>query len=558
MPAPRAEISLVPRPSRYALRPGHFSLDQHTTVRAAPGAEAAAGLLRTLIAPATGLELRPSLKGEFVLALDPQLGGLGDEGYGLTVGPNGVLLRAARPTGLLRGIQTIRQLLPPAVLSAAPQRRTAWRLPCVEITDVPVHSWRGAMLDVARHFQPAAFVRRYIDLLAFHKLNVLHLHLTDDQGWRMPVSAYPKLTETGGRRARSMTGPSGSTTYDDAPHGGSYTRAELEGIVSYAAGRGVTVVPEIEMPGHARAALAAYPELGNDPGRRLDVWTDWGVCDTVLGVHEKVFDFCRTVLDEVMEIFPSPYIHVGGDECPTKEWERSPVAHDRMVAEGLPGPQALHGWFMARIGEHLLSRGRKPVGWADTGTALPPGFTVMTWRDPAHALVAARRGHQVVTAHYRATYFDYAQSDDPAEPPAQPGAVVDLRAVHAHDPVPKDWEPDLAAQVLGTQGQVWTEFVTTADHVEYLTFPRLCALADRAWHGETSWAEDFLPRMHTHGARLDALGVNHRPLTPRPLTAAAAPPAPPREPRGSGAFEDTVPAAGPATARSGDGASGNR
>lgn len=531
MPAPRPVISLIPRPSRYTPRPGGFTLDRETTLRVSAGAETAADLLRTLLAPATGMPLRPSPSGEFIVALDPQLRGLGEEGYGLTVAPKGVLLRAAHPTGLLRGIQTIRQLLPPEALLVTEQQGVAWRLPCAEITDVPRHPWRGAMLDVARHFQPPSFVRRYIDLLAFHKLNVLHLHLTDDQGWRVPSAAYPRLTEIGGHRARSMTGPAGSTTYDTTPHGGSYTRAELEDLVAHAARRGITVVPEIEMPGHARAALAAYPELGNDPTRRLDVWTDWGVCDTILGVHDQVLDFCRTVLDEVMEIFPSPYIHVGGDECPITEWEDNPAAQDRIKAEGLSGTEALHGWFMGRIGEHLRAQGRKPVGWAETSTALPPGFTVMTWRDPAHALAAARRGHQVVTGHYRATYLDYAQSDDPGEPPAQPGPVVSLRAVHAHDPAPKDWEPELTSRILGTQGQLWTEFATTADHIEYLAFPRLCALADHAWHGETSWSDDFLPRMRNHSARLDALAVKYRPLPPRPTTAAdarTAQPAPPR------------------------------
>ncbi|RFU82680.1 beta-hexosaminidase [Streptomyces triticagri] len=529
MTAPRAESALVPKPSRYSPRPGHFTLDAGTTVRTAPGAEPAASLLRSLLAPATGLPLRPSATGNLVLALDPQLTGLGAEGYGLTIGPSGVLLRAAQPDGLLHGIQTIRQLLPPEALSAKPQRGVTWRLPCAEITDVPRHSWRGAMLDVARHFQPASYVRRYVDLLALHKLNVLQLHLTDDQGWRMPVAAYPRLTGIGGHRARSMVGPAGSTTYDGTPHGGSYTRDELAGIVAHAAERGVTVVPEIEMPGHVRAALAAYPELGNDPGRRLDVWTDWGVCDTVLGVHDAAVDFCRTVLDEVMEVFPSPYVHVGGDECPTGEWERSPAARRRMAAEQLTHPRELHHWFMSRIGEHLQSRGRRPVGWAETGTALPPGFTAMTWRDPEHGRAAARRGHQVVMAHYLATYLDYAQSADPGEPPGQPGAVVDLRAVHAHDPAPSDWDPEEASQVLGAQAQLWTEFAATPDQIEYRSFPRLCALADRAWSGETSWTGDFLPRLRTHTTRLDALGVRHRPLTPPRLPlAAAARTAPPR------------------------------
>ncbi|GAA2993096.1 beta-N-acetylhexosaminidase [Streptomyces fulvorobeus] len=528
MPALRPDFHLVPRPTKLTPRPGHFTLDGDTAVRATPGAEAAAGLLRTLLAPATGLPLPESPTGQFVLALDPQLGGLGTEGYGLTIDPHAVRLRAAHLTGLLRGIQTVRQLLPAAALPAHPSPGRAWQLPCAEITDVPRHSWRGVMLDVARHFQPVSFLRRYVDLLALHKLNVLHLHLTDDQGWRMPVAAYPKLTEIGGHRARSMTGAAGSEAYDGRPHGGSYTRAELVGLVAYAAARGVTVVPEIEMPGHARAAIAAYPELGDDPGRRLDVWTRWGVCDTVLGVHDdRVLDFCRTVLEEVMDVFDSPYIHVGGDECPTTEWERSPAARARVAAEGLAGPGALHGWFMARIGAFLAGHGRTPAGWAETGTELPPEFTVMSWRDPAHALDAARRGNDVVTAHYLSTYLDYAQSEFPGEPPAQPGAIVDLRAVHAHEPVPTGWEPAAAARVLGAQAQLWTEFATTPDHIEYLTYPRVCALADRTWSGAEDW-EDFTVRLRSHTARLDALGVNYRPLSPRPLTAAAARTAPPR------------------------------
>ncbi|MEU3791286.1 beta-N-acetylhexosaminidase [Streptomyces fructofermentans] len=510
MPAQHPEPHLVPRPTRAALRPGHFTLDPTTTLRISPGAEPAADLLRTLLAPATGLRLRPAPDGEFVLALDPHLGGLGDEGYGLTIGAHGVLLRAARPGGLLNGIQTIRQLLPVEALAAEPRRGTAWLLPCAEITDVPRHPWRGAMLDVARHFQPVSYLRRYVDLLALHKINVFHLHLTDDQGWRMPVAAYPKLTEIGGHRARSMTGPAGSDTYDDRPHGGSYTRAELVDLVAYAAARGVTVMPEIEMPGHVRAALAAYPELGNDPGRELDVWTQWGVCDTVLGVHDEVLDFCRTVLDEVMDVFPSPYVHIGGEECPTTEWSRSAAARARARAQGLPGPEALHGWFLGAIGEFLVQRGRRPVGWAETGTELPLSFTVMTWRDPSHTLAAARRGHDVVSAHHRATYLDYAQSAAPHEPLAQPGAVVDLRAVHAHEPVPEGCAPEEAGRVLGSQAQLWTEFVTTPERIEYLTYPRLCALADRGWSGATGWT-DFNERLDGHLERLDALGVRRRP-----------------------------------------------
>ncbi|MCT2593862.1 beta-N-acetylhexosaminidase [Streptomyces sp. N2-109] len=526
MPASRTHFDLVPRPTRVVPRPGRFTLDATTSVRAMPGAEDAADLLRTLLGPATGLPLPASPAGEIVLAVDPQLSGLREEGYGLTIGPHGLLLRGAHATGLLRGIQTIRQLLPPAALAAAPEaaapRREAWSMPCAEITDVPRYRWRGAMLDVARHFQPVSYLRRYVDLLAFHKLNVLHLHLTDDQGWRMPVPALPRLTGIGGHRAQSMVGPAGSTTYDGRRHGGSYTRAELTGLVAYAARRGVTVVPEIEMPGHVRAALAAYPALGNNPGRTLDVWTRWGVCETVLGVHDEVLDFCRTVLAEVMDVFPSEHIHLGGEECPTVEWERSPAARRRVAAEGLSGPQALHGWFMGRIGEFLVQHGRRPTGWAETGAELPPGFTVMSWRGQVDGLNAARRGHDVVTAHYLSTYLDYAQSEDSGEPAAQPGAVVDLKAVHALDPAPEAWESEAAARVLGTQAQLWTEFVTTPGHIEYLAFPRLCALADRAWTDSAGGADDFLPCLERHTARLDALGVNYRPLAPRPSSAAVA------------------------------------
>ncbi|MFG3157804.1 beta-N-acetylhexosaminidase [Streptomyces sp. NPDC048219] len=508
MPASRP--ALVPAPTQHTHRPGHFTFTPDTTVRVTPGAEPAATLLRTLLAPATGLRLRPAPDGRVLLALDPGLVGLGAEGYGLTVSPDAVLLRAARLTGLLRGIQTIRQLLPAEALAGRARPGVPWRMPCAEITDVPRRAWRGFMLDVARHFQPAPFLRRYVDLLALHKLNVLHLHLTDDQGWRLPVADYPLLTEVGGRRAQSMVGPAGSDVFDGVPHEGFYTERQLRDLVAYAAARGVTVVPEVEMPGHARAALAAYPELGTVPGRRLDVWTRWGVCDTVFGVHEPVLDFCRTVLDTVLDLFPSPHVHVGGDECPTTEWAASPEARARVAAEGLSGAGDLRSWFLGRVGAHLLERGRTPVAWAETGEGLPPDFTVMTWRDPEHVRTALERGHRVVSSHHGATYLDYAQSASPAEPPAQPGTVVGLRTVHDHDP-PDD--PSLRGELLGVQAQLWTEFAPTADHVDYLAFPRLAALADRAWHGASPWPQ-ARARLVAHGTRLAALGVRHGPFDP--------------------------------------------
>jgi hexosaminidase len=539
VPALRRDQALLPRPTRVSLRSGRFTLDATTGVHATPGAEAAADLLRDLLTPATGLPLPPSPSGTVTLAVDAGLRGLGREGYGLTVSPHSVLLRAAHATGLLRGVQTLRQLLPEQALVAAggghpglptgPGRERdlpdRWDLPCTEITDVPHRSWRGLMIDVARHFHPVDTLRRHVDLLALHKLNVLHLHLTDDQGWRMPVAAYPRLTTVGARRAGPDTAHSpGTSPHGPRPHAGAYTRADLTGLVAYAARRGVTVVPEIEMPGHARAALAAYPHLGNHPGRALDVWTRWGVCDTVLGVHDAVLDFVRAVLDEVMDVFPSPYVHLGGDECPTTEWEQSATARARVAAEGLSGPADLRGWLLGRAGAHLGERGRHPVAWAETGTVLPPGFTAMSWRATTHAAEALARGHDVVLTHHRTTYLDYAQDEEPGGPPVQPGPVVDLRTVHRGDPDPATSAPG-AGRVLGTQAQLWTEFAPTAADLDRLAYPRLCALADRAWSGPTPWP-DFARRLATHTRRLDALGVRHHPTTAAPSEPTAARTAP--------------------------------
>ncbi|WP_023589807.1 beta-N-acetylhexosaminidase [Streptomyces thermolilacinus] len=515
---PRPDLALVPRPRRLSSRPGRFRLDASTRLRVTAGAEQAADLLRTYLRPATGLRLEHADDGVFSLALDPALTGLSEEGYGLTVSEHGVLLRAARPAGLLRGVQTLRQLLPYQALTG--RSGTEVELPGVEITDVPAHPWRGMLLDVARHFQPVSYLHRFVDLLALHKLNVLQLHLTDDQGWRMPVAAYPRLTEIGGRRTQSMVGPAGSTRFDGRPHGGSYTRAELAGLVAHAAARGVTVVPEIGVPGHVRSALAAHPELGNHPDRPLDVWTHWGVCANVLGVGDHVLDFFRTVLDETMDVFPSPYVHLGGDEVPTQEWETSPAALARAAREGLPGPRALHGWFIGTMADHVVRAGRRPVAWAEDGTALPPACTVMSWRTPKHAWAAARRGHDVIHADHRRTYFDYARDPGPGEPPAQPGHITDLRTVYGVGLLPPPGEAGLAEKVLGVQGQLWTEFVPTPAHIEYLTFPRLCALAERAWNPTADWP-DFTGRLDGHRARLTALGVPHDTL-PAPTAHAPA------------------------------------
>lgn len=381
------------------------------------------------------------------------------------------------------------------------------------------------MIDVARHFHDTATLRRHVDLMALHKLNVLHLHLTDDQGWRMPITAYPRLTTVGAHRSQSVTGPEGATGSDGRPHGGAYTRTELADLVAYAAQRGVRVVPEVGMPGHVRAALAAYPYLGNHPERTLDVWTRWGVCETVLGVHDEVLDFLRAVLHEVMDVFPSPYVHLGGDECPTTEWEQSPRARARATAEGLPAPAALHGWLLGQ------------AGCPPAGTRSPPR---RLGREPGPA-PARLHGDELARPRARRRSAPPRSRRRPHPPPDHlPRLRTGRLPRRADRPARTRRRPAHRARrrprTTGSGRRPRTDprypgadldrVRPHAADLDRLAYPRLCALADRAWTGATTWA-DFESRLHAHVPRLDALGVRHHPPTaPRTTTAPPARTAP--------------------------------
>lgn len=489
---------IIPKPAHLERLPGAFTLDATTTIAAAGDALPAARLLRAHLLEATGLDVEIGASGQIVfepVGADVEVG----EEYELHVTTDAVRLRGSA-IGLRHAVQSVRQLV------------AGTAIPAVVVRDAPRFGWRGAMLDVARHFMPIGYLHRLVDQLALYKLNVLHLHLTDDQGWRMPIDRYPALTAVGGHRAESMVGRAGSTARDGIPHGGAYTKDELRGLVAYAAERGVTVVPEIEMPGHARAALAAYPHLGNFPDRTLPVWTDWGVSEALFGVQDETLAFLREVLTEVLEVFPSPRIHIGGDECPAAEWERSPLAAARVEREGLPGPAALHGWFLAQISAFLVESSRLPICWDDGEQphGLPAQAAVMIWRDPKHGLDALRRGHDLVMAPFRNTYLDFPQTTDPAEPFGQP-SVVSLHDVYTNEPVPPEWIDEGPGRVLGTQAQIWTEFVPSPEHAEYLAFPRLCALAESAWSTERDWP-DFQARLAAHAPLLHRIAPHHRPL----------------------------------------------
>jgi hexosaminidase len=456
------------------------------------------------------------------LRRDPSLARLGSEGYALEVSGSRIALRAAESAGLFYAVQTLRQLLPPEIFRAAPVAGVAWTLPAVSIEDAPRFAWRGAHLDVGRHFMPKEFVRKYIDLLALHKINTFHWHLTEDQGWRLQIRKYPRLTEVGAWRRESLVGRQSQqrdTTlwvFDGEPHGGFYTQDDAREIVAYAKARFITVVPEIEMPGHALAAIAAYPELGVT-GEPADVGRRWGVYSDILNAEPATVAFMQDVLSEVLEIFPSQFIHIGGDEADKAKWRTSPRIAARIVQLGVKDEHELQSWFIREMDTFLRSKGRRLVGWDEIlEGGLAPNATVMSWRGTRGGIDAARAGHDVVMAPTSHTYLDYYQSENTTAEPIAIGGFLPLERVYSFDPMPAELEPQYARHILGGQAQVWTEYMKTPKKVEYMAFPRLTALAEAVWTPieRKSWP-DYRARLDTHLRRLDALDVNYRKPDPR-------------------------------------------
>jgi hexosaminidase len=446
------------------------------------------------------------------LALDTSDAALGPEGYRLVVSPDRITIRAAGRAGIYYGAQTLQQLLPPRVYSPQGRGNTEWIIPAIEIEDAPRFPWRGSLVDPARHFLPKPALLRYINALALHKINTLQLHLTDDQGWRIEIKRYPRLTSIGSVRKETRVGHENkSTAFDGTPHGGFYTQDDIREIVAYAAARHIAVVPEIEMPGHAQAALAAYPEFGNT-GEKLEVWTRWGVSKNVFGVTEQTFRFLEDVLSEVIDLFPGKYVHVGGDEVPKDQWKASAEVQARIRELGVKDEAALHTWFIDRINKFLRSRGRTLVAWGDvTEGGMPPGAVIMSWRNMKAGIEAARAGQDVVMTPHTHTYFDYYQAPAAQEPLAA-GGMTTVEKVYGFDPVPPELTAAEALHVLGTQGSLWSEYIKTPEHMQYMAFPRICALAEVAWtRVDRRDFAGFRRRLPAHLNRLKALGVNFRP-----------------------------------------------
>ncbi|MFJ8920427.1 beta-N-acetylhexosaminidase [Streptomyces sp. NPDC102415] len=512
---------------------GGFVLDGATTLTAGPGTGDTERWLRTTLGAAFGVPLAPGTPAEgtantLELRIDPSLE---PEGYRLTVAPaEGVRITGGGPAGVFWGAQTLRQLLGPEAFRRAPvgspgahRGVTSAEIGFTEIEDGPRFGWRGLMLDVARHFMPKDGVLRMLDLLAAHKLNVFHFHLTDDQGWRVEIKRHPRLTEVGAWRARTKYGHRASELWDETPHGGFYTQDDIREIVAYAAERHIRVVPEIDIPGHSQAAISAYPELGNTDvidTSALSVWDTWGVNPNVLAPTDNTLRFFEGVLEELLDLFPaetSPFIHIGGDECPKDQWKASPAAQARMAEAGLADEDALQSWFIRHFDGWLTARGRRLIGWDEIlEGGLAEGAAVTSWRGYAGGIAAAEAGHDVVMCPEQQVYLDHRQHGGPDEP-MPIGYVRTLEDVYRFEPVPPGLSEEAAGHIMGAQANVWTEVMQNRDRVDYQVFPRLAAFAEVAWSrlpapGERDFA-DFERRMNTHYARLDALGVRYRPPT---------------------------------------------
>jgi len=479
--------NLLPRPVTTTPDSGTFVLRSPVRIVARQSElRAAAGYLRDALATATGYEVRiggAAATSTITLELHAQPDSA--EAYALIVAPGGVRITGGGVAGVLWGIQTLRQLLPPEAESPS-GRRDAWSLPAVTIRDAPRFAWRGALLDVSRHFFTVPEVERFIELLSRYKLNVLHWHLTEDQGWRLEIRRYPRLTSVGAWR----------TEADGTRSGGFYTQAEARHIVAFARLRGVTVVPEIEMPGHSSAAIAAYPWLGCT-GDSIAVPITWGVFDDIYCVgHQRTLTFIDNVLDEVLAIFPSRYIHIGGDEVPKGRWRNCPECQALMRREGLRDEAELQSWFTRRVERRLASRGRRLIGWDEIlEGGLAPGAAVQVWRDTAAITAAVRLGADVV-----ASPTDYAYIDK------QPGSLPVAR-VYAFEPVPP-WLTDAEARhVLGGEAPLWSEHINSAN-LDLMAFPRLLAFSEALWGPRQRNLADFQRRLDDdHRTRLRSLGV---------------------------------------------------
>ena len=510
-------LPLIPQPHKLQINNGNFVLDKETIILADPKSFEAQ-YLQQEIKNRTGLDLKigTNLQSRNRIGFYEMLSGgfHNDEEaaakfysntnqgkYFLNINPNEVALLQSDPLGSFYAVQTFLQLIPA-------NAKNEILVPCLEIIDAPKFFWRGMHLDCARHFFPIDFVKKYIDYMAMYKFNTFHWHLTDDQGWRIEIKKYPKLTEIGAWRNGSMIGHYNEQKYDDKRYGGFYTQEQIKEVVAYAEKRHITVVPEIEMPGHAVAALAAYPEL-SCTGGPFEVGKQWGVLDDVFCPKEETFTFLQNVLDEVIRLFPSQYIHIGGDECPKTRWKNCPHCQNLIRQKGLKDEHELQSYFVQRIEKFVNSKGRKIIGWDEIlEGGLAPNAAVMSWRGTEGGIAAAKEKHNVVMTPGSHCYFDYYQGDPKNEPLAI-GGYIPVEKVYSLNPIPSELSADQSKYILGAQANLWTEYIETPKQVEYMIFPRMMALSEVVWGtSKPDDYKDFQNRMIRQFPVLEQKGIN--------------------------------------------------
>ena len=512
------EIVLIPQVQKMTLGNSSFQFGENTNfVVENSEQQEIAGQFSNLFAKSAGWKPKITIGGvegsnQLCFKTDKTLG---DEGYTLDITTTRIEIKAAKAAGFFYAIQTLRQLLPSEIESSQKQEKVEWLVPVVSVSDSPAFKWRGYMLDVSRHFFPKEDVIQMIDFLSLHKINTLHLHLVDDQGWRIEIKKYPKLTAVGAWRVDREDKPWNSRPKQEAgekaTNGGFYTQADIREIVSYAQKRYINVVPEIEMPAHVTAALAAYPQLSCTGGPFTVLPGGvWPITDIYCAGNDSTFLFLQDVLSEVIDLFPSKYIHIGGDEATKTEWDKCPKCKKRIKAEGLKNSGELQSYFIKRIEKFINSKDRVLLGWDEIlEGGLPPKATVMSWRGTQGGIDAAKQGHDVVMTPGQPCYFDHYQGAKEEEPLAI-GGFNPLNKVYEFDPIPKELDSEAAKHILGAQANLWTEYVPTIKHAQYMTFPRIAAMSEALWSSKEvkNW-DDFYRRIQLFTKRYDQMGINY-------------------------------------------------
>ena len=511
------EPQVVPQPASLQRTEGSFRIDRNVPVYVDIADSAilrTVGFLNERLQKAAGFSL-DVISGDdplhhrdegAILVLDA---GLMKEAYNLDVTPKGIVIEYGSGAGVFYAIQTLFQLLPEAIFAESVQRGVRWEVPCCSIEDSPRFPYRGMHLDCCLHFFDIPFLKRYIDLMALHKVNRFHWHLTEDQGWRIEIKKYPLLTEKGQWRKETVVGSLKSGIYDGKPYGGFYSQDEVRDLIEYAAERHVTIIPEIEIPGHSLAAISCYPELSCGLEDHYETATRWGIFKQVYCPKEETFKFLEDVFDEIIELFPSELIHIGGDECPKASWKKCPHCQALIRKLGLKDEYELQSWFIQRMEKYINAKGRQIIGWDEIlEGGLAPNAKVMSWLGEEGGIKAAQQHHEVVMSPYPKYYLDYWQGDPDSEPLAMGGPTL-LRTMYEYEPVPAVLTPEERRYIIGVEGCVWTEYMPTPARVEYMAWPRMCAIAEAGWTRAPKDWEGFTSRLETHLGRLDRLGVGY-------------------------------------------------